>query len=672
MPLALTWHFLLVAAGLIFLSFAVRAQAPVEGTNFKVAGEFFDPPYERQMKSLIEGARWRHQGAQTEVYNVKVQRFRTNGTVEIIIEAPECFYDEHRKAIDSAGPVQFRTADGRFFLSGVGFLWLQTNSILYISNQVKTVVLPEFIETGLAIAPTNTPAQAAKGVTVFSDRFQYARDSGIGIYSGNVHAVGTNVNLNGRSDVMEVLVPVGEHQLQTITMNQKVALDYESVEATGDEAVYTAATGLAKITGSPAWHDTNQKQGRGDELVIDRTNRIFRANGHAWVKMPSQSMGANALLSSATNSAPATNQFVEIFSDYYEFRTNSAGDSAQFGDHVRMVNTANGQTNGTLTSATMLVTLLGTNELQSMVAEKDVVIENDDNKFTGQKAVYTATNGILELTGDPTWHAGDRDGKGEVILVDLSQNKMEVLTNAYMRLPSSQLGPPTAMTQASGDSSSPRQISTKSGDAGKVQAVPALSTKEKVEGNFSPLPLLPEEQPKAKPSPKRDTQPSTPQFAEIFSERYGISTNAVASTARFEGGVRIIHPRLNWVCRTMNVDSPNTTNKDVTMTADQAVEFTLEENGQNVHGTCNRAVYNYRIIPGRTNDMIVLHTNDMMTLTGNPIVETTNGIITNKVIMLDCANNKLIAPGKFRIYGTNSTPIPTNAFQFSSPSKKKK
>src|SRR2546430_12838037 len=168
---------ILIAAFFIFYALSakhIRAQQPIEGSNFKV-GELFDPPNEQQLKSLIEGARWRHQGSQTVVYDAKVQSFRTNGAVQIIIEAPESFYDETRKAVNSSGPVQFRTADGQFFLSGVGFLWLQTNSTLYISNQVKTVVLS-----------TNSPAETNKGATIFSDRFQYAKDSGIGLYSRNV------------------------------------------------------------------------------------------------------------------------------------------------------------------------------------------------------------------------------------------------------------------------------------------------------------------------------------------------------------------------------------------------------------------------------------------------------------------------------------------------------
>lgn len=638
LPLAVLTFFLLLSSGL------VRGQQ-VEGAHFKVA-DLFEPPNERQMRSLIEGARWRHEGMQTAVYDAKVQTFTTNGGVQLIIEAPECFYDEPAKAINSAGPVKFRTADGRFVLSGIGFTFLQTNQILYISNQVQTVV-----------SSTNS----TQAVTVHSERFEYSRNPGIGIYSGNVRAVGSNIAFKATSDVMEVFVPERERKLQTITMKQKVALDYETVEATGEEALYTAATGIAKVIGSPAWHDTEGRQGRGDELTIDRTNKTFLANGKAWIKMPAQNMaGANGLFSSATNSTAGTNQFVEIFSDRYQFSTNAMGKVAHFGDHVTMVDSDKSQTNGTLTAATLWIALAGTNELQSMVAEKDVVIQNNDNQFTGQKAVYTATNGILELTGNPTWRAGTRNGMGDLILVGLKEGKMEVVTNAYMRVPAEQLGPSTALAQVTQEPSS--------AEAGVAKAeAPLPSTQEKVEGNFSPLPPIPEDRPRtARPMPT--VHASLPEFAEIFSQRYTVTTNAAHSGAHFEGGVRIAHPRLNWVCQTMDVESPNTAGKMVTMIAEKSVEFTLtggtnEQQIPNVQGTCDRAIYNYSITPSGI-------TNDTMTLTGNPILQTTNGVFTNKVIVLDCASSKLMARGPYRIWGTNSA-IPTNAFHLPSPKKKK-
>src|SRR5215831_6718533 len=93
---------LLFAALFVYsLSSAPLSSQPIEGSNFKAAPDFFDPPNEKQMRSLIQGVRWRHEGSQTAVYDVKVQRFQTNGAVELIIEAPECFYDDTKKAVDS-------------------------------------------------------------------------------------------------------------------------------------------------------------------------------------------------------------------------------------------------------------------------------------------------------------------------------------------------------------------------------------------------------------------------------------------------------------------------------------------------------------------------------------------------------------------------------------------
>jgi lipopolysaccharide export system protein LptA len=340
-----------------------------------------------------------------------------------------------------------------------------------------------------------------------------------------------------------------------------------------------------------------------------------------------------------------------------------------------MVDTANGTTNGTLTAATMLVSILGTNELQTIVAEKNVVIRNGENQFTSEKALYTATNSILELTGNPAWRASTRQGHGDIIFVDLKQNKMDVRTNAYMRLPASQLGP-SMIVKGTSNIEAPKPVVTS-------QSSPA-SKANKSEIQWPQMePDPPPQRKQASSSEQKrqrtnvgtrtnsptalNTAASTNDFAEIYSEFYTVTTNAGTTTARFEGGVRIVHPRLNWVCQTMNVDSPNPTN--VTMTAEQAVEFNLkagtdEDQLQDVHGTCNHAVYNYAVTPSGTNDT--------MTLTENPILETTNAIIKNKVLILDCASGKLLAQGKYKIYGTNAnTDFRTNMFHFPSSKKKK-
>ena len=43
-----------------------------------------------------------------------------------------------------------------------------------------------------------------------------------------------------------------------------------------------------------------------------------------------------------------------------------------------------------------------TNDVRELIAERSVVIRSDDSSATGQRATYTATNQLVELTGEPT------------------------------------------------------------------------------------------------------------------------------------------------------------------------------------------------------------------------------------------------------------------------------
>ena len=70
------------------------------------------------------------------------------------------------------------------------------------------------------------------------------------------------------------------------------SLIMSKIHATGGRALYSADTGLIRLTNQPTWR-IEQRDGSGDELVFDRTNGIFRANGHARLQMPAQNMGVS-------------------------------------------------------------------------------------------------------------------------------------------------------------------------------------------------------------------------------------------------------------------------------------------------------------------------------------------------------------------------------------------
>ena len=89
----------------------------------------------------------------------------------------------------------------------------------------------------------------------------------------------------------------------------------------------------------------------------------------------------------------------------------------------------------------MTLTFSGTNELQKMVAEHQVVIAQEDKQFTAEKADYTGTNGVLELTGNPGWRAGLREGKGDWCASILAREEMLVQRKRFHEIAGRRAGP---------------------------------------------------------------------------------------------------------------------------------------------------------------------------------------------------------------------------------------
>jgi len=579
----------LAAVGLVVCAGPAGAQPVVSGQGLKFT-DYHEAPNETQLKSLLEGARAEQQpDKRWLITSPKYQTFQKTGEGELVVTAPECYYDPGQRTLSSAGSLRVETADGGFVIEGEGFTWQQTNAILLVSNRVHTTIHPEMFRPASVAPVTNRPATDAPGIEVFSDRFDYAQGTGRGVYEGHVRVIGTK--LNATAGKLTVMLPMAERRLQSLAAKDQVVVDYEKIRATGEQAFYSADTGLVQLTGQPTWR-MEAREGSGDELEFDRTNRVFRAIGHARLRMPAAGMGAAGLLSapgSMTASAPPpTNQVIEIRCDNYELRTNVA----VFREQVRVTQRVGDEVQGQMTCGLLTLTMAGTNELDRMVAEQDAVIAQADRRFTARKAEYTATNHMLDLIGDPAWRDGARDGKGDSIRVNLARAEMLVQGDAQMRLPAAEVGQATLTA------------------SGALQPSPG----------------------------KKDTAG----FAEISAHEYLLTAEA----ALFRGGVQIEHPQMKWTCEELTMLSPAELGREGRMIiAEPAVVFDLlDDQGRSYHGTGRKAVYTRRLT--------AVLTNDLMELTGTPaVLEATNIVIRNEVIALDLSNHKLATPGKYNFRG---------------------
>jgi len=581
-----------------------HSQPVVGGQGYKFT-EYHDPPHETQLKMLLEGARAKIlPDKRIQISDAKYRTYNPTGQGEMTVEAPECIYNSGQRSISSSGPLHVQTADGKFSIEGEGFLWQQTNSTLLVSNQVHTIIHPELVGPPTATAATNVaaeqPAPKAKqapGIDIFSDQFEFARVSGLGVYLGNVRVSGTN--LTSTAGKMTLVLSEAERRLESLKAEENVIIDYEKIHATAGQAFYSADTGLIQLTNQPTWR-LEQRDGNGDELVFDATNRIFRANGHARLYMPAQNMGISSFLSGpgsvSSNSVPTTNHFVEVLCDNYEVKTNLA----VFRQDVRVSDRVADQLQGEMSCALLTLTFSGTNELQKMLAERQVVIAQQDNQFTAQKAEYTGTNGVLDLTGNPAWRAGLREGKGDLLRVHLAREEMLVSGNAIMKLPAAELG----------------------------------------QSAFTAL---------GKPKPG-ESKATTNEFAEVHSQQYYLTPES----ALFRGHVRIEHPQMKWTCELITMLSlPELGKAGRLVIAEPAVVFDVrDDQGRSFHGTGDKAVYTHRVTTALTNDI--------MELTGNPaMLAATNMVGRNKRIVLDLASHKVAAPGKYLLWAAAPEGAPT-------------
>src|SRR5258706_5178584 len=381
-------------AGAIALLPIVTLAQPQETlivTNFN-APEFYPPAHQAQMKSLLQGSEGRTLPAgKMLVEKAKLQTFKENGEHELLILAPQCLYDSGQRTASSAGPIRAESADGRFLIEGLGFLWRQTDSIrqtnssLFISNKVHTCVQGELMATPPPLG--QTPAQKGEPIDIFADRFSYESETGQGIYRDHVRVTGTNVNLT--SGVMTVLVPMKERELKTIDAEQDVTISYQGVSAHGDKAIYSAATGLADILGNPTWK-ADQRDGGAEKLTIDQSNQVFTATGQAWLELKGQKLAdINGLAqppSARAQSGNDTNHTIVISSDRYVIKTNSA----KFDGTVLARDKVGEATNSTMQCQVMTVEFSGTNELQQLVADKNVIIQQENSSFMAGETVYSS------------------------------------------------------------------------------------------------------------------------------------------------------------------------------------------------------------------------------------------------------------------------------------------
>ncbi|HWN96996.1 MAG TPA: hypothetical protein VNT99_18345 [Methylomirabilota bacterium] len=128
---------IVLSAGIEFL--------PAQGAQYYPGKNFMAPEYYpasngiRRLKNVIAGSEYHFMTNGTIwLLNPRLTNFAQDGKVEWTVVSPECTYNINTREVYGNTNMTFRTADEILFLSGVGFLWQQSNAMLILSNQSYT------------------------------------------------------------------------------------------------------------------------------------------------------------------------------------------------------------------------------------------------------------------------------------------------------------------------------------------------------------------------------------------------------------------------------------------------------------------------------------------------------------------------------------------------------
>lgn len=134
----------ILIAGVILLLAAMdnRAQSNTMSHASDFASvEYYPPPNQQQMRSRLSGAEAQPlPGGLLAIKQLKLETFGLDGQPEIVVNAPECTYDQLNGTASSPGRLQVQYQEGKIRVEGEGFLWRQSDSFLTISNRVSTVL----------------------------------------------------------------------------------------------------------------------------------------------------------------------------------------------------------------------------------------------------------------------------------------------------------------------------------------------------------------------------------------------------------------------------------------------------------------------------------------------------------------------------------------------------
>lgn len=364
---------------------------------------------------------------------------KDQGKLVMLIEAPECLYDYGSRSAWSTNLILVKSGDDRLELNGEGFEWRETNAVLTISNRVEATIRRDLVQppkTGADGAPARRPGDSPaplQTLQVRSHQFTYLANDHRVRFTGETHVADPSLDLS--CDQLTVDLPAKEGSVERIVAEGHVAIagKEDGLKAQSDRATYVQLDDSLELSGNASW-TMGQRSGRAPLIRLARQQRQLSVPKSSFLRLPVGSDLGGFLTS--TNSlqqqvatSNAANDFIEIQSDSLELGETRA----TFLGNVEARRMQNELPTGSLMARQVVAFIGQSNRLDRLEATDNVRIREGKRQAVGNSAVYTA-DGIMALTGDPSWDFEQMRGRAGRIQFDTRRGRLSASPQAEVTL----------------------------------------------------------------------------------------------------------------------------------------------------------------------------------------------------------------------------------------------
>ncbi|MDB6112307.1 MAG: hypothetical protein JWR69_4057, partial [Pedosphaera sp.] len=280
-------------------------------------------------------------------------------------------------------------------------------------------------------------------------------------------ALGVQAQLGGKRFVLpETYLPPHQNRLKTLTTGEEVDMSkmqrdgtvlikvfktqtFPETGPTNAEIIVEAPTCIFGTVDHTATSPGPLQINSGDgKLHIDGEGFLLRQSGtnftltisnkvHTIIRKELLAKSTNGMaIANATpagsnrNIPPDTNQVIHIYSDHFVFDRES--------ELITYTGNVRAEDSQMELTCDVMTIHRSTNTIDQIVADRNVVITKlTGGRATGDQAVYIAEPGkqVVELTGDPHWQDGLREGNGKMFVFDQLRNTLRAEGDAYLKLP---------------------------------------------------------------------------------------------------------------------------------------------------------------------------------------------------------------------------------------------